>query len=173
MNRKTTEKTLEQAPLSLDPLEVYKLRLQHRLTFRQIGQLLHAPVSTVHYTFQAFLKNLGTAADVESYENAKQQLLSHTEERLMATLLDEDKLEKASLNNVAYAFTQIHTALRLEKGKSTSNINALAAVIVKAQELAYPRVDQSAKSISNRQRPTAPDGHRDPFASSHKKRRGS
>ena len=34
-----------------------------------------------------------------------------------------DKLEKASLNNTAYALSQVHGALRLEQGQSTSNIS--------------------------------------------------
>jgi len=135
----------------LNPLEIYKLRLHHRLSYPQIAKLTGKSIDTVHTCFHRFLDRLGSPADVEAYENSKKELLSLTEERLVATLTDPDKLEKASLNNVAYALTQVHTALRLEKGKSTSNINALAQVIVKAHEMAYPRQDRRADTTSNRQ----------------------
>ena len=39
---------------------------------------------------------------------------------MLQDLSSEDKRAKASLNNVAYAFNQIHTARRLEEGKSTA-----------------------------------------------------
>jgi hypothetical protein len=42
---------------------------------------------------------------------------------MAVALNDPGKIESASLNNVAYALTQVHGALRLEEGKSTSNLS--------------------------------------------------
>jgi len=53
----------------------------------------------------------------------KVPLLKATLARTLNGLNDPDKMEKASLNNVAYALTQVHTALRLEEGKSTANVS--------------------------------------------------
>lgn len=55
--------------------------------------------------------------------------MSAAEEQLIASLLDPDKIAKASLNNVAYAFQQIHTARRLEEGKSTENKSIISAML--------------------------------------------
>ncbi len=38
-------------------------------------------------------------------------------------MLEDDKLEKASGNNLGYMFTQVHQARRLEFGQSTQNIS--------------------------------------------------
>jgi len=123
----------------LDPLEVYKLRLQHRLTFQQIAGLFGVTKQAVHECFTKFSESIGQAQDVTSYTNAKADLLSLAEERLVATCLDPAKLEKASLNNVAYAFTQIHTALRLEKNQSTRNLGMLGKIIVQADDGLFTR----------------------------------
>ena len=44
------------------------------------------------------------------------------------------KVQKASLNNVAYAFSQIHTARRLEEDKSTSNQSVKVHNVTKASD---------------------------------------
>ena len=53
---------------------------------------------------------------------------------------DEEKLKKASLNNVAYAFNQIHTARRLEQGLSTGNV----AISI---ESVYQDAEKAAKDL--------------------------
>ena len=45
--------------------------------------------------------------------------------KLLERLVNDEVLEKASLNNVAYAFKQLFDSGRLELGKSTGNINIL------------------------------------------------
>ena len=56
------------------------------------------------------------------------ELLSAAEFELLRKLVDAGKIEKASLNNMAYAFSQIHTARRLEDGKTTSNVGVAVEV---------------------------------------------
>ena len=53
-------------------------------------------------------------------------LLQGTERVLIGNLLDPEKLKKASVNNLAYAFTQIHNAGRLEAGLSTEYVDFMA-----------------------------------------------
>ncbi len=43
-------------------------------------------------------------------------------------MLEDDKLEKASGNNLGYMFTQVHQARRLEFGQSTQNLNLHAII---------------------------------------------
>jgi predicted transcriptional regulator len=60
---------------------------------------------------------------LEQIDHVKVPLLKGTMVRLLEGINAEDKIDKATTNNLAYAFTQIHNALRLEEGKSTSNIS--------------------------------------------------
>jgi len=54
----------------------------------------------------------------------------------------EEKLKKASINNVAYAFQNIHNAKRLESGQSTSNIGiSIEAKLAKALDKAHKTDD--------------------------------
>lgn len=116
----------------IDPLEVYKLRKQ-QLTFKQIGQVLECTPGGAHYAYSNLLKTLETNTETDIYANARTQLLSAAEERLLASVLDDAAIEKASLNNRAYALTQIHTMRRLESGKSTTNVAVLSQVITAAK----------------------------------------
>ena len=64
--------------------------------------------------------------------------------QLMASLLDPERLAKASLNNVAYAFTQIHQAGRLEQGKTTENIGVLSRYISQSNKELFGKVRSQA-----------------------------
>ena len=117
----------------LDPLEVYKLRLHNRLSFPQIAGIFGVSKQAAHECFTRFSEALIPGEDVTAYQEARTELLTTAEERLLASVLDPEKLQKASLNNVAYALTQIHTMRRLEQGKSTGNIHLLSQVITSAK----------------------------------------
>lgn len=59
--------------------------------------------------------------NIEKYQQVRKDLLTATELQLLKSLNDPEKLDKASLNNVAYSFSAVHSARRLEAGLSTSN----------------------------------------------------
>lgn len=50
-------------------------------------------------------------------------ILQGTERVLIGNLLAPEKLKKASVNNLAYAFTQVHNARRLEAGMPTEQVD--------------------------------------------------
>lgn len=60
---------------------------------------------------------------VNTYENHKTTVFSLIELRLLAEIMNEEKIQKASINNLGYAFQQIFNANRLVKGLSTENID--------------------------------------------------
>ena len=62
--------------------------------------------------------------------------------RNVASLTDPETLKKASLNNRAYAFTQVHQARRLEEGKSTENVNVLSKMIGQANADPFGKTTQ-------------------------------
>lgn len=59
---------------------------------------------------------------LEDWEMNKADYFSAAQHTLLKSMLSQDKLDKASVNNLAYALTQVHTAGRLERGQSTANV---------------------------------------------------
>ena len=57
------------------------------------------------------------------YRDNARAVLRSIEALLASTLADPAKIDKASLNNVAYAFQQVVNVRRLEEGKCTENID--------------------------------------------------
>lgn len=118
----------------IDVSKALKLRLQGQ-TFDQIASVFGCTGSAVHQAlkkFEAFVKDLGPG-QLTAYSEQRAELFNTVEAHLTASLLDPDALAKASLNNRAYAFKQIHEARRLEAGQSTSNVSMLGKLIHAAE----------------------------------------
>lgn len=118
----------------IDVAKALKLRLQGN-TFDEIGLIFDCNGSAVHQAlkkFECFLKDIGPG-ELSAYSEHRSEIFNRVEQTLTASLLDTDKIQKASLNNVAYAFKQIHEARRLESGQSTNNISVLGKLLVQAE----------------------------------------
>lgn len=70
---------------------------------------------------------------LEAYRARRSDLLTLVERELMTSLLDPAAIAKSSLNNRAYAYTQVHTSRRLEEEKSTANSSAVLHVLIEQQ----------------------------------------
>ena len=132
----------------VDLLKAYKLRVQHNLTYQQIADATGQPKSSIHRALTDLCDLIADPQRLKHYEDARPQLFGVVEERLMQSLVDEEKIAKASLNNVAYAFKQIHEARRLETGQSTNNISVLGKFLLQAEERlgAAPASKQSVQA---------------------------
>lgn len=133
----------------LDPLKVYQLRVNNRLSYNQIADQLDCSKSSVIECLQRFSQTIHSPDDKSAYEAIRVQAMTTVEEKLMASLTDPDKIAKASLNNVAYAFQQIHTARRLEEGKATEQVSVLTRMLTDAHDGLYRREKQTQDSESN------------------------
>ena len=100
----------------------FKLRYVNGLTFEQIAKQLSVTRSAVHQILQPVQDLIKNPKMFGVYHNNEAQVLKLVESEILTDLLDEDKRKSASLNNVAYAFGQLHQARRLESGASTSNV---------------------------------------------------
>ena len=69
-----------------------------------------------------FLDAIPSDEQITLLDKLKINSLKGTLGRMIVGLNSEDKIENASLNNVAYALTQVNQALRLEQDKSTTNV---------------------------------------------------
>ena len=106
-----------------------KLRIEKRLSYGEIAALTGIPKPTVYDRLRWFEALIGDPDELKAYESSRGQILSAVEKKLVTDMANEERRAKASLNNTAYAFGQIHSARRLEEGKSTSNLSIHASLI--------------------------------------------
>ena len=82
---------------------------------------------------------------LDAYRKHRVAMMESLEERLLSELVNPARVKKATLGNVAYAFTQVHQARRLEAGESTANLS-LAAVVAAARA---DRLKKSSSALSS------------------------
>lgn len=125
----------------IDVARALKLRLQGN-TLPEIAAVFAVSPQAVDQAlakFEPFIRGVGSGS-LSAYSDERASLFNVVEAHLTESLLDPDCLAKASLNNRAYAFKQIHEARRLESNQSTSNISVLGKFIQQAEaELGVPR----------------------------------
>jgi len=138
----------------IDVAKALKLRVQGA-TLEEIGDLQGVSKQAVYQAltkFEPFIAGL-QPGQLTAYSEQRAELFNAVEMHLTASLLDPDALSKASLNNRAYAFKQIHEARRLETGQSTSNqaLSLLGQIVLKAEE----RLGSAPQPVVNAPKHTA------------------
>ena len=118
---------------NFDVLKAYRLRVLNRLSYQEIADQLGEPKSSVYKSLCGLVALTHDHERMEQYEEIRPALLSAAEERLIASMVDEECIEKASLNNRAYAFQQLHSARRLERNLTTANVGLLGKLILAAE----------------------------------------
>lgn len=118
----------------IDVAKALKLRLQGN-TFEEIGAVFGCNKQAVYQALDKFKAFLGDveAGNLTAYSENRAELFNAVEKHLSGSLLDPQALEKASLNNRAYALKVIHEARRLETGQSTSNLSVLGKLVMAAE----------------------------------------
>ncbi len=113
-------------------LEAYKLRTQHHLTFKQIGDLQGVDPTSVHHALTRLMDSLPSDDQLHAYDESRAALMNATSQRLLASLADPDVIAKANLRDRAVTFGIIYDKHRLETAQSTSNISVLSKIIGQA-----------------------------------------
>ena len=98
------------------------------LTLEEIGDYYGVSKQAIHQQLQGVWELLDKPNELDAYRKFNVELLTAAEKKVLTELVKDEKLEKASGNNLAYMLTQLHQARRLEAGESTSNI-ALHAIV--------------------------------------------
>lgn len=101
-----------------------KLRNTTNRDIARIEQVSHQTVQNVLNDFKPVFKEIPNLA---KFKTVKADLLDAALLMLLKSMMDQSKLDKASVNNLAYAAQQMYTMARLERGQSTSN-NAVVTV---------------------------------------------
>lgn len=81
-------------------------------------QLSPTTVQKVLNDFKPFFKEI---PNLDKFKACKADILDAALLMLLKTMMSQDRLDKASVNNLAYAAQQMFTMSRLERGQSTSN----------------------------------------------------
>lgn len=103
------------SPGNWDIKAAINLRFKNGLSYSKIARQLSAPVSSIHKALkplEAILKNSSPAI---VYEGNKADILSAIEFELASQLMNKKKINKASLNNIAYSFKMVNEVSRLER----------------------------------------------------------
>lgn len=87
-----------------------------------IGRVLERPQDLVAPYFRAFTGALLDMQEVKDYRELKSDILEATEAKAIKFLNDDRKMEAATLRDLAYAFKEIHSAGRLERGLPTKTV---------------------------------------------------
>ena len=115
----TTKKTKRK---QLNVARALQLRHSNGLTDTQIARQMGFCRSTVIAALRKFNRILLPAVELQAYQEHKAGILESVEATLVCDLTDKSKRSKATLNNTAYALTQVSNMTKLEKGQATSNV---------------------------------------------------
>ena len=85
---------------------------------------------------------LGDTNQLKIYQNNKADILDSIQARLARSMVDEDKISKATLGNVAYAMDKINNITRLEREQSTSNVAIAHIDAIRTMEEADREIKQ-------------------------------
>jgi hypothetical protein len=136
MSNALAEREEKRISRKIDVAKALKLRVQGN-TYEEIASVLGVTAQGVYQAlnkFEQFLTEAGQPGLLQAFQDNRSSLLNAMEMRMMRSLVDEDAISKASLNNRAYAFEKIHQARRLEEGKSTENVSVLGKLILSAED---------------------------------------
>lgn len=103
----------------LDMVTAVRLRFEG-LSTKQIGEKYGITRQAVEKRIAKVYKRLDPQS-IDAYNKHEDSLLTMAKELMVQHAVQPDTIQKASLNNVAYAYTQFNSAQRLLRGESTAN----------------------------------------------------
>ena len=106
----------------IDVRKALTLRLKNHLSHEAIGRELGCTGAGVIKALKPFIDALSDPVAIQAFEDNEPKLISAAKMKIYSFLVGDVALKKASLNNLAYAYSQIDTVKRLEEGKATQHI---------------------------------------------------
>lgn len=123
MERNMTKKLPIRKNVKVDIKEALILRFQHGLPYQKIADQLKCSKNAIWKALKPLEKLIRDPNQLEAYERARIPILTGVEIQLLQSMVDPEALKGVRANQLAYAFSQIHGARRLEQGLSTGNLS--------------------------------------------------
>jgi hypothetical protein len=92
------------------------------MTYEDIGAKFGVTKQAVEQALRPFRDMMSANGSLQTFEGNYSKILSLGKFKLMEEIFKQDKLDKASINNLAYAFDKIAHHHNLETGKATQHI---------------------------------------------------
>lgn len=121
-NPKGHPATLRPGQGRIDLSEALILRYRKGLTFQQIADHFGVSKPAVFQRLRKFKNLLLDPDKLRAFQERQKALLTGAKLKLLQELTKPEKLKKASLNNLLYAFNRIDNAHRLQAGRATSHV---------------------------------------------------
>lgn len=118
-----TKKLSIRKNIKVDVKQALILRFQHGLPYQKIADQLECSKNAVWKALKPLEKLIRDPNLIEAYERQRVPILTGAEIQLLEQMGDPAALKGAKVNQLAYAFSQIHSARRLEEGLSTGNFD--------------------------------------------------
>lgn len=143
--------------------DIISLRLRG-MSLAAIGKMYSMTPEAIAYRIKGCLKALLDESSTAYVEN-KSAILSATEKKILDELTDRKKIKKANLSSLAYAFSQIYGANRLEQGLSTQNI-AYKEILSEKEKISEKIRELELKLTSSEENIIANDNQHENFQQS-------
>ena len=108
--------------LSLNLSNLLKLRYHNKLSFSEIGKMYGVSKQAIHQAIGKLAKLMDRPELLEAYNDHKVEILTAAQLKAIENLIDDERLKKASVNNLAYTIGTLGNEIRLEKGQMTQII---------------------------------------------------
>lgn len=123
------------APLIIKPHEkidaavALRLRIQDRLTYKEIASRFGCTEDAVRQRLARFLYLCENPSDLEAYRQQKQNVFETLEHAIITRLWQEVERGKANIGDLARALDTVSKHVRLLAGQSTQNVSLLVQTL--------------------------------------------
>ena len=138
----------------IDVSRAWSLRIKHGLSYQQIADMLGCSKQGVHQVLRKFSEIIDNPKAVAAYQDARVDLLTVAEERLLRSVVDEEAIQKAGLRDRVIAFGTVYDKRRLEAGQSTQNLGILSQQIQDMDREVF-----KIRPVDTQKDTTIPDNH--------------
>lgn len=143
---------LESKPASLqskiDIVKALKLRLQGH-TYASIAQRFGVTPQAVYQRMVKYNEMLDDPVSIKAYQENEPDLLDAVKAKIVTRMMKAADDPKTSLNNMAYAWTQLNVGKRLISNQSTSNVHVLSEIVERANKQNIPDIASSHSNIQD------------------------
>ena len=122
--------TIDDSVDKINLIEALQLRFINKLTYKQIGDKYGVSAQAIEQRISRFKEKFAESEDVQKYTSNRDGILTIVERELLSRIVDPSKLEKATINNLAYAFQQVFNARRAEEGKTGTNLHGIYNLVL-------------------------------------------